>query len=208
VLAGNVLAGDSLPGGTTAGGTTAGDILPGDVLLGGADDPDDPYRRPYMLRAMRVACAALASELVLPPVRIRALRLLGASIGKGTIIEGNVRVTLPARLVTGENVYVNFDCLLDTLGGIVLEEEVRVGPATLLMTTTHDIGRHDVRAGERRYRPIVVGAGAWLGGGVTVLPGARIGRGCVVGGGAVVSGELEADGLYLGSPARRVRDLS
>lgn len=179
----------------------------GAPLLGGPGDPDDPYRRPYRLRTLRALGAVLESELVLPPWRARALRLLGARLGAGTVIEGNVRVTLPSRLVTGDDVYVNFDCLLDSLGGIALEGGVRLGPATRLLTTTHDLGGHSMRAGERRYRPIRVGAGAWIGGCVTVLPGASIGEGCVVGAGAVVTGDLEPDGLYLGSPARRVRDL-
>ena len=38
-------------------------------------------------------------------------------------------------------------------------------------------------------------------GGVTIAPG------CVIGAGAVVTRSTERDGVYVGVPARRVRDL-
>ncbi len=179
----------------------------GRVLLGGPDDPDDPARHPARVRALRILGAALSSELLLPSWRARALRALGARLGPGAIIESGLRITLPSRLVAGSGLYVNFDCLLDTLGWIELGEQVSLGPGVRMMTTTHDTGGRARRAGERRYRPVHVGDGCWIGGGAIVLPGATIGAGCVVGGGAVVAGQLEPDGLYLGAPARRVRDL-
>jgi maltose O-acetyltransferase len=57
------------------------------------------------------------------------------------------------------------------------------------------------------FAPIAVEEGAWIGGGVIVLGGVRIGRGCVIGAGAVVTRDCEPNGLYVGVPARRQRDL-
>ena len=41
--------------------------------------------------------------------------------------------------------------------------------------------------------------------GVCILPGARLGDGCVVGGGSVVAGELEANSIAVGNPARAIK---
>jgi galactoside O-acetyltransferase/dTDP-4-amino-4,6-dideoxygalactose transaminase len=41
-----------------------------------------------------------------------------------------------------------------------------------------------------------------------LLPGTHVADGCVIGGGAVAHGSLEEFGLYVGNPARRVRDRS
>ena len=47
----------------------------------------------------------------------------------------------------------------------------------------------------------------WLGARVVVLPGVQVAPGCIVGAGAVVTRDTEPDGVYVGVPARRIRDL-
>ena len=50
--------------------------------------------------------------------------------------------------------------------------------------------------------PLVVGDGAWLGAGVTVLDGMRIGIGSVVGAGSVVTRDIPDYAVAVGVPAR------
>jgi maltose O-acetyltransferase len=76
-----------------------------------------------------------------------------------------------------------------------------------LLTNTHEMGPSAQRAARTIGEPIVIEDGCWLGARVTVLPGVTIGRGCVIAAGALVTADCEADGLYLGIPARRVRTL-
>jgi|GEM_PF-6224010 len=57
-------------------------------------------------------------------------------------------------------------------------------------------------------QPIVIGDGAWLGAGVIVLPGRRIGRGAVVGAGSVVTKDIPPDTVWAGNPARMLRELT
>jgi acetyltransferase-like isoleucine patch superfamily enzyme len=52
--------------------------------------------------------------------------------------------------------------------------------------------------------PIVVGDGAWLGVGVIVLSGVRIGRGAVIGAGSVVTRDIPDRSVAAGAPARVV----
>jgi maltose O-acetyltransferase len=54
---------------------------------------------------------------------------------------------------------------------------------------------------------VIIGDGAWLGGGVIVCPGVRIGEETVVGAGSVVTRDLPARVLAVGNPARVVREL-
>jgi acetyltransferase-like isoleucine patch superfamily enzyme len=53
--------------------------------------------------------------------------------------------------------------------------------------------------------PIVIGDHAWLGAGVIVLSGVRIGKGAVIGAGAVVTRDVPDDAIAVGVPARVVR---
>ena len=50
-----------------------------------------------------------------------------------------------------------------------------------------------------------IGAGSWLGHGVVVVPGARIGRHVVVAANSVVTGELPDNRVAAGHPARVIR---
>ena len=52
---------------------------------------------------------------------------------------------------------------------------------------------------------IVVGDDAWLGFGVIVLDGVRIGKGAVVGAGSVVSDDIPDGSIAVGVPARVVK---
>jgi acetyltransferase-like isoleucine patch superfamily enzyme len=53
--------------------------------------------------------------------------------------------------------------------------------------------------------PIIVGDEAWLGVGVIVLSGVRIGQGAVIGAGAVVTHDIPDGAIASGVPARVVR---
>ena len=53
---------------------------------------------------------------------------------------------------------------------------------------------------------VVLERHAAIGSNTVVLPNVTVGEGCAVGAGSVVTRDLEPWGIYVGSPARRVRD--
>jgi acetyltransferase-like isoleucine patch superfamily enzyme len=54
--------------------------------------------------------------------------------------------------------------------------------------------------------PVVIGSGCWLGVGVIVLPGARIGNNVAIAGGSIVRGTLPDYCVAAGAPAKVVRE--
>ncbi|PJI94112.1 acyltransferase [Luteimicrobium subarcticum] len=124
-----------------------------------------------------------------------------AEVCAGLLIRDVGPLTVPRGCYLGPRMTI------DTSGPIVLGENVGIGDNVSLVTGAHRIGAPDGRAGEHHAEGITIGTGTWIGSGAMVLPGVTIGPGCVVGAGAVVTSDLRAHGLYVGVPARHVRDL-
>jgi lipopolysaccharide O-acetyltransferase len=53
--------------------------------------------------------------------------------------------------------------------------------------------------------PVSIGNCVWLGEGVAVLSGAKIGDGCIIGAHSVVKGEIPPYSVAVGAPARVVK---
>ncbi|MFV0633042.1 acyltransferase [Demequina sp.] len=152
----------------------------------------------------------LAAAAVRPlPHRVRPmlLRLTAVRIGTDSHLEGGVRIVGGTSLTLGDRVFVNTGVLLDVNAPIVVEDGVSIACDAKLITTTHEPGPPERRAGVPGSKPVRIGAGTWIGAGAIVLPGVTVAPGCVVAAGAVVTANTAPDGLYAGVPARRVRDL-
>lgn len=75
-------------------------------------------------------------------------------------------------------------------------------------TITHEIGDMNLRAGKAIYHPIKVEDGCWIGTNSVILPGVVVGKGCIIGSGSIVNKNCEPNGLYVGAPAKRIRELN
>jgi maltose O-acetyltransferase len=110
------------------------------------------------------------------------------------------------RIELGEGVGFNYGCWVNGYGGLRIGDRTIVGPYVMIHTANHETaqGRAIVEQGWVG-RPVEIGADCWIGMGVCILPGARLGDGCVVGAGSVVTGELDQDSIAVGNPARTIR---
>lgn len=113
-----------------------------------------------------------------------------------------------AFLDIGHRSHFAAQCALYGGGGLTVGPFCNVAAHTVLSTVEHDpdtAGR-PMCLGVNRKAPITLVEDVWLGANVTVTPGVTIAEGCVVGANAVVTRDTEPRGVYMGVPARRVRD--
>lgn len=110
------------------------------------------------------------------------------SIGRGTFINNFCKFYGGESIIIGENIYIAMNCLFTA--------------------NSHRIGGPSLRAGESFRKPITVGNGCWIGANTTILPGVTIGNGCVIAAGAVVTKDCDPNGLYVGVPAKRIKELN
>lgn len=172
--------------------------------------PDHPARRTPFARISELARAlvlnSVAGSLVVPnSLRLRLLRRAGVSVGTGVYVSPGCTFVEPP-IAIGENCYVNRRCTFE--GGVEIGSDVDLGPDVSLLTSTHEPGTRERRAGQGILKPVRVGRGTWIGAAATVLPGVTIGEGCVIAAGSIVSADCEPHGLYAGVPATRRRDLA
>ena len=165
------------------------------------------------LRALRARCKQLCyafntTEHQQREERINLLRqLLGSTNGR-FLIEPSFWCDYGYNIHIGEGSFVNFDCVFLDLAPIRIGRNTLIGPKVQLLTPHHPLDP-DLRAtGREAGKPITIGDNCWLGGGVIVCPGVRIGNGAIIGAGSVVTRDIPADSVAVGNPARVTRTLS
>ena len=131
-------------------------------------------------------------------------------------------VALSAGMIPGQEcltnpvVRIGDRCLIGRGSGIVghysidIGDDVWTGHHVYITDQSH--GYEDVtKPISQQSQPeksVSIGNGSWLGHGVVVLPGAKIGRNVAVGANSVVSGELPDFSVAVGAPARVIRQYS
>lgn len=113
-----------------------------------------------------------------------------------------------SNITVGENFYANVNCVILDCGEVAIGDNVLFGPNVSLLAAGHPI-HPDSRNSRYQYGiKITVGDNVWLGGGVVVNPGVRIGDNSVVGSGSVVTKDLPANVLAAGNPCRVIREIT
>jgi len=126
---------------------------------------------------------------------------LSAGVGPGQVLERDTVVSIGDRCVIGKG------SAIVGHSNIEIGDDVWTGPYVYITDVNHGYEDVTVPPGLQfaADRPVRIGAGAWLGTGVVVVPGASIGEHVVIGAGAVVVGEIPDRTVAVGNPARVIR---
>ena len=57
-------------------------------------------------------------------------------------------------------------------------------------------------------KPVIIGKNVWIGEGVAILPGSQIGDNTIIGANSVVRGEIPANSIAVGNPARVIKNYN
>lgn len=167
----------------------------------------DPFR-PIMLIT---SLTRLLPDHSMIRVRLRILRAAGWQLGPSVTmcdvprLAGGGRVQ--DRLTVGPDTFINVGCTFELTDHLTIGERVDIGHEVMLLTSTHQIGSAERRAGESYSAPVWVGDCVWLGSRSIVMPGVTIGDGAIVAAGAVVLSDVAPDTVVAGVPAKVVRNL-
>ncbi|MBS1581612.1 MAG: sugar O-acetyltransferase [Bacteroidetes bacterium] len=177
------------------------------MRAGEAFRPDDPqYHKVQAVvdRTLRLSATLNASDGV---ERTREVlgEIIGALLDPSTTVFVPFHTNFGAFIRIGRNVFINHGCTFLDMGGIVIEDDVLIGPKVSLITENHPLDPADRRA--LIAKPITVRRNAWIGAAATILPGVTIGENAVVAAGAVVTKDVPPGTVVGGVPAQIIRKL-
>jgi maltose O-acetyltransferase len=141
-------------------------------------------------------------------LRVSFLRFTGCVIGEFCGIEPQVHFD-DLDISIGNHVYINRGGFFGRGGKITIGDYVRIGPYVRVLSGTHGIAASTIRRDptDNIAKHTIIGRGCWIGVGVTILGGVKVGDGCVLAAGAVVTANTSPNSVYAGVPARKIRDL-
>jgi len=145
--------------------------------------------------------ADVQSQKIGPGTKIwqNVVVLSGAVIGNECNI--NAHCFIENDVIVGDNVTIK--CGVYLWDGIKIGDEVFIGPN---VTFTNDKYPRSKRYPEE-YQKTIIENGASLGAGSVILCGITIGENAMIGAGSVVTKSVPANQLWVGNPARFVREI-
>ena len=92
-------------------------------------------------------------------------------------------------------------------GGVQIGNDVSIAHGVSILSTSHTFEKNDVPI---KYQPIklsetIISNDVWIGCGVVILAGIKIGGGCVIGANSTVTNSIEDYAVAVGSPAKVIK---
>lgn len=135
-------------------------------------------------------------------LKVRVLRLFGATIGRNVTIKPAVNIKYPWLLRVGNYVWIGEQVWIDNLSEVVIGDNVCLSQGAMLLTGNHDYRRPTF---DLTTRPITLDNGVWIGAKSVVCSGVRCQSHAVLAVNSVATHSLDAYGVYQGNPAVWVR---
>jgi len=129
----------------------------------------------------------------------------GIYISEGTFIgRSSIIYCKNGDIILGRNVNISFNSMVFSGSRVSLGENVILASFVYIIGGGHDYSRTDIPVSdqEKPSLGIEVGKNCWLGAGVKVFDGVKIGQDTIVGAGAVVVKDIPEFSIAAGVPAR------
>lgn len=137
-------------------------------------------------------------------VRERLSEIIGKPIDLSTTIFPPFYTNFGRFITLGKNVFINHACSFLDIGGIVIEDDVMIGPRVNITSENHPLDPSDRKA--LIPKTVHIKRNAWIGAGATILPGVTVGENAVVAAGAVVNRDVPPNTVVAGVPAKIIKD--
>lgn len=177
------------------------------MLAGRLYDASDPHLVAERLRARQLLKSFNDSPPPEGELRHLILTDLLGEMGTGCYIEPPFYCDYGSNILFGQNVFMNFDCVILDCNLVRIGDHTMMGPKVQLYAATHPIIAAERIKGPELGYPITIGKNVWIGGGAIIGPGITIGDNTTIGAGSVVTKDIPANVFAAGNPCRVIREL-
>ena len=136
------------------------------------------------------------------------LKKLFKKCGRNIYIEPPFYCDYGSNITLGDNVYINFDCIILDVCNVTIGNNVFIAPRVSIFAATHPIDA-DIRNSLLEFgSPVHIGNSVWIGGNTVINPGVSIGGGSIIGSASVVTKDIPPNVIACGNPCRVIRQIS
>lgn len=136
------------------------------------------------------------------------LKKLFKKCGRNIYIEPPFYCDYGSNIALGDNVYINFDCIILDVCNVSIGNNVFFAPRVSIFAAAHPIDA-DIRNSLLEFgNPVNIGNSVWIGGNTVINPGVSIGDGSIIGSGSVVTKDIPPNVIACGNPCRVIRQIS
>lgn len=165
------------------------------------------------LAAERMKCKDLCAKynLLMPSdieKRTELIKIILGRTGERIWIEQSFWCDYGYNIEVGENFYSNHNLVILDGAKVTFGDNCFVAPNCGFHTAGHALDVEQRNQGLEIAWPITVGDNVWIGGGVSVMPGASIGDNTVIAGGSVVTKDIPSGVIAAGNPCRVIREIT
>lgn len=133
---------------------------------------------------------------ILPNVEVEEVEILSPFM-----VDYGYNISIGAGSFFNHNIYL-MDCAKISFG-----KKCFVGPDCGFYTAIHPLEVEKRNAGFEIAKPIEVGDNVWFGGGVTIMPGVKIGSNSVIGAKSLVNKNIPEGVVAFGNPCKVIRKI-
>ncbi len=141
------------------------------------------------------------------PVQLRVTRHARTRFGDGCILDQGFTLENRGLIDVGGHTVFGHHCTVAAEESIVIGRRCLIGEMVSIRDHDHAFSSSTIPIIDqgRDTSPIVIGDNVWIGAKATITTGVSIGSNTVVGAHAVVTGDLPANSVAVGIPARVIR---
>ena len=136
------------------------------------------------------------------------MRRLFKAVGKNVWIEPDFRCEFGKNISIGDDVYINFGCVILDCGQVKIGNEVLIGPNVGIYDANHALDAVERMDGALLPGKVTIGNRVWIGGGTIILPNVTIGDDTVIGAGSIVTHDIPSGVVAVGNPCHVLREIT
>ena len=140
--------------------------------------------------------------------RLPIIKEFIGKIGDKYYFQGPIQFNYGSHTFIGENFFSNFNLTVMDDARIYIGDNVMFGPNVTIDTATHPVSPDLRKRGAQYNKKVYIEENVWLGAGVIVLPGVRIGKNSVIGAGSLVTKDIPDNVVAFGTPCMVKRKIN